>query len=70
MVRRVATVEVTSPDGTKSLWLVALPHSEAVAAVRMVISPDHIAELSSAVWLSAKKSWTAFARVRSVKEKP
>jgi hypothetical protein len=46
MVRRVATVEVTSPDGSKSLWVVALPHGEAVAAVRTVIPPDHIAELS------------------------
>ena len=46
MVRRVATVEVTSPDGSKSLWVVARPHSEAVMAVRAVIPPDHIAELS------------------------
>lgn len=46
MVRRVATVEVTSPDGSKSLWVVARPHSEAVAAVRTIIPPDHIAELS------------------------
>ncbi len=40
------TVEVSAPDGTKSLWAVALPHSEAVAAVRSVIPPDHVAELS------------------------
>ena len=46
MVRRVASVQVTSPDGTKSLWVVARPHSEAVAAVRTVIPPDHMAELS------------------------
>jgi hypothetical protein len=46
MVRRVAIVEVTSPSGTKSLWVVARPHREAVAAVRMIIPPDHIAELS------------------------
>jgi hypothetical protein len=39
-------VEVTAPDGTKSLWVVALSHSEAVAAVRRVIPPDHTAELS------------------------
>ena len=45
---RVVTpsVEVFAPDGTKSLWAVALPHSEAVAAVRSVIPPDHVAELS------------------------
>ncbi len=47
MVRTVTPiVEVIAPDGTKSLWVVALPYSEAVAAVRSVIPPDHIAELS------------------------
>jgi hypothetical protein len=47
MVRIViSTVEVITPDGTESLWAVALPHSEAVAAVSKVIPPDHIAELS------------------------
>jgi hypothetical protein len=45
---RVATpaVEVTAPDGTKSLWAAALSHSEAVAAVRKVIPSNHKAELS------------------------
>jgi hypothetical protein len=45
---RVATptVEVTAPDGTKSLWAAALSHSEAVAAVRKVIPADHSAELA------------------------
>jgi hypothetical protein len=46
MVRIVPTVEVIAPDGTKSLWAVALPHSEAVAAVRKAIPPDYTAELS------------------------
>jgi hypothetical protein len=47
MVRlAIATVEVVAPDGTKSLWGVALPHREAVAAVRNVIPSDHTAELS------------------------
>jgi hypothetical protein len=47
MVRlAISAVEVITPDGTKSLWAVALPHSEAVAAVRKVIPPDHYAELS------------------------
>jgi hypothetical protein len=55
MVRRVATVEVTSPDGTKSLWAVALPHGKAVAAVRMIIPPDHIAELSIRRLLGSQK---------------
>lgn len=47
MVRlAIPTVEVTAPDGTKSLWVVALPHREAIVAVRRVIPPDHIAELA------------------------
>ena len=47
MVRlAISAVEVITPDGTKSLWVAALPHSEAVAAVRKVIPPDHHAELS------------------------
>jgi hypothetical protein len=47
MVRfATSTVEVIAPDGTNSLWVVALPHSEAVAAVRKVIPSGHIAELS------------------------
>ena len=55
MARRVATVEVTSPDGIKSLWVVALPHGDAVTAVRMVIPPDHIAELSICRLLGSQK---------------
>jgi hypothetical protein len=45
---RVATptVEVTAPDGTKSLWAVTLSHGEAVAAVRKMIPPDQKAELA------------------------
>jgi hypothetical protein len=39
-------VEVTAPDGTKSLWVAATPYREAVAAVRRVIPKDHWAELS------------------------
>jgi hypothetical protein len=48
MVRtaRLSTVEVVAPDGTKSFWVVALPHSEAVRAVRKIIPTDHKAELS------------------------
>ena len=56
VVRRVATVEVTSPDGGKSLWVVALPHGEAIAAVRKVIPPDHIAELSIRRSLGGQKN--------------
>jgi hypothetical protein len=45
-IARSSTVEVVAPDGTKSFWVVALPHSEAVGAVRKVIPTDHKAELS------------------------
>jgi hypothetical protein len=47
MVRlSLPAVEVIALDGTKSFWIVALPHTEAIAAVREVVPPDHIAELS------------------------
>ena len=42
----ITTVEVTAPDGTKTLWVAGLPHSEAVAAVKRVIPATHAAELS------------------------
>jgi hypothetical protein len=47
MVRlAIPTVEVIAPDGTKSLWVVAVPYCEAVEAVRKVIPSDHTAELA------------------------
>jgi hypothetical protein len=57
MVRtaRSSTVEVVAPDGTKSFWVVALPHSEAVGAVRKVIPTDHRAELSMQRFQSGHK---------------
>ena len=40
-------VEVTAPDGSKSLWAaIAIPHKEAVAAVKKMIPPGYIVELS------------------------
>lgn len=42
----IPLVEVITPDGTTSLWAVALPHKEAVAAIRRIIPSDHIAQLS------------------------
>jgi hypothetical protein len=41
-----STVEVTAPDGTKTLWTAGLSHSDAVAAVTKMIPADHKAELS------------------------
>jgi uncharacterized heparinase superfamily protein len=47
MVRAaISTVEVIAPDDTTSLWVVALPHREAVAAVEKIIPSDYIAQLS------------------------
>ena len=40
-------VEVTAPDGTKSLWAAAIAPSAAVEAVKKMIAPDHVATLSS-----------------------
>jgi hypothetical protein len=42
----IPIVEVIAPNGTKSLWEAHFPYSEAVAAVRKIIPPDYIAELS------------------------
>jgi len=40
-------VDVTSPEGRKSLWVAySIPHQRAVAAVRESLPPDHLAELS------------------------
>jgi hypothetical protein len=44
---RIPVVEVTAPDGSKSLWAaIAIPHKEAVAEVKKIIPPSHTAELS------------------------
>jgi hypothetical protein len=40
-------VEVTAPDGTKSVWAAAVAPSAAVEAVKKMIPPDHVATLSN-----------------------
>jgi hypothetical protein len=40
-------VEVTAPDGGKSLWAAAVAHRDAVAAVKAMIPVDHVAVLSN-----------------------
>jgi hypothetical protein len=43
----LAVVEVTAPDGSKSLWVAySVPHGQAIAAVKGTVPADHIAELS------------------------
>ena len=49
-------VEVTAPDGTKSLWAAfAVSHREALAAVKEMIPADHTAELSLRRLLRSQK---------------
>src|SRR5258708_39998336 len=44
---KIPMVEVTAPDGSKSLWVAALAQDAAVAAVQLVIPASHVATLSS-----------------------
>jgi hypothetical protein len=39
-------VEVTAPDGQKSLWVAAVAEANAVAAVKHVVPPNYVAALS------------------------
>ena len=39
-------VEVTAPDGQKSLWVAGVAEASAVAAVNQVIPANHVAALS------------------------
>jgi hypothetical protein len=43
---RLPIVEVTAPDGSKSLWVAAVARNNAVAAVAEVIPANHFARLS------------------------
>jgi hypothetical protein len=43
---KIPMVQVTAPDGSKSLWIAAVEHARAVAAVKEVIPANHVAELS------------------------
>jgi len=40
-------VEVTAPDGTSAVWAaIAIPYEEAVAAVKKLVPPGRLPELS------------------------
>jgi hypothetical protein len=41
----IPLVEVTAPDGSKSLWVAAVSHEAALGAVKQVIPPDYVAAL-------------------------
>jgi hypothetical protein len=42
----IPIVQVTAPDGSKSLWAAAVARDNAVAAVAEVIPANHVATLS------------------------
>ena len=43
---KIPVVEVTAPDGQKSLWVAVVAEANAVAAVKQVIPPNYVAALS------------------------
>jgi hypothetical protein len=42
----IPLVEVTAPNGQKSLWVAAVEDANAVAVVKQVIPPNYVAALS------------------------
>ena len=60
MPKRVRTkipmVEVTAPDGQKSLWIAAVAKANAVAAVKQVVPPNYGAALSERRLMITRKS--------------
>ena len=44
---KLPMVEVTAPDGSKSLWVAAVAQEDAVAAVAELIPSNHVATLSN-----------------------
>jgi hypothetical protein len=42
---KIPVVEVTAPDGQKSLWVAVVADANAVAAVKQVIPPNYVAAL-------------------------
>jgi hypothetical protein len=53
---RVPMVEVTAPDGSKSLWVAAVAKANAVAAVKQVIPTNYVAALSQRRLTLTRKS--------------
>ena len=72
MPKRVRTkipmVEVTAPDGQKSLWIAAVAKANAVAAVKQVVPPNYGAALSERRLMITRKSEVLWrGEVRRVK---
>jgi hypothetical protein len=53
---KLPLVEVTAPDGRKSLWVAAVAKAKAVAAVKEVIPPDYVATLTKQRLTITRKS--------------
>jgi len=75
MPKRVRTkipmVEVTAPDGQKSLWIAAVAKANAVAAVKQVVPPNYGAALSERRLMITRKSEVLWrGEVRRVKLSP
>jgi hypothetical protein len=65
---KIPMVQVTAPDGSKSLWIAAVEHARAVAAVKEVIPANHVAALSGRrLTLTRKSDVLRRGEVRRVK---
>jgi hypothetical protein len=53
---KIPVVEVIAPDGRKSLWIAAVAMTEAVAAVKEAIPPNHVAILTKQRLTISRKS--------------
>jgi hypothetical protein len=53
---KIPVVEVIAPDGRKSLWIAVVAMTKAVAAVKEVIPPNHVAVLTKQRLTISRKS--------------
>ena len=53
---KIPVVEVTAPDGQKSLWVAAVAKANAVAAVKEVIPSNYVATLTNQRLTITRKS--------------
>ena len=54
--KKIPIVEVTAPDGSKSLWVAAVAKANAVATVKEVIPPNYVATLTKQRLTITRKS--------------
>jgi hypothetical protein len=65
---KIPMVEVTAPDGAKSLWVAVVAQADAVAAVAGVIPANYVATLSARrLTLTRKSDMLRPGEVRRVK---